>query len=202
MKSNKQLVESLISKGVLHSDLIIEAFLKIDRKDFVTEDNKDVAYVDTALPIGYEQTISQPYTVAFMLELLQLRKGQDVLDIGSGSGWTTALLSQIVGNEGLVQGLEIVEELVEVGRSNLSKYNIENATISKAKKNLGIPSKTFDRILVSASADKFPKELLDQLKKGGIMVIPVRNSIFKFTKDSEGEIEKEEYFGFSFVELK
>lgn len=202
MISNKQLVKSLINKGVLKSKNIINAFLEIDRKDFVIDEYKDIAYVDTALPIGKGQTISQPYTVAFMLELLDLKEEQEVLDIGSGSGWTTALLSKIVGKEGFVHALEIIDELVEMGIENISKYNIENATISKATDQLGISGKMFDRILVSASGDEFPEELLNQLKKGGIIVIPIKDSIFKFRKDSEEEIQEEEHYGFSFVELK
>jgi protein-L-isoaspartate(D-aspartate) O-methyltransferase len=202
MQSNKQLIESLIDSGVLKSENIKKAFLNIDRKDFVTEEYNDLAYMDTALPIGYEQTISQPYTVVFMLELLDLKQGQNVLDIGSGSGWSTALLSKIVGKEGTVHALELIEDLVQMGRENIAKYNIVNASISKAKEELGMPGEVFDRILVSAAADEFPEELLGQLKENGIIVIPIKDSIFKFKKVSGKEIEKEEYFGFSFVELK
>jgi protein-L-isoaspartate(D-aspartate) O-methyltransferase len=202
MINNKDLVESLEDSGVLKSENIKKAFLNIDRKDFVTEEYKDLAYMDTALPIGYEQTISQPYTVVFMLELLDLKQGQNVLDIGSGSGWSTALLSKIVGKEGTVHALELIEDLVQMGRENIAKYNIVNASISKAKEELGMPGEVFDRILVSAAADEFPEELLGQLKENGIIVIPIKDSIFKFKKVSGKEIEKEEYFGFSFVELK
>ncbi len=202
MKSNKDLINSLEGSGVLKSKHIRKAFLNIDRKDFVTDEYKDLAYMDTALPIGYGQTISQPYTVAFMLELLELKRGQKVLDIGTGSGWSTALLSNIVGSTGWIQGVEIVEELIEVGRGNIKKYGINNAQISKTKGNIGIPGEVFDRILVSASAEKFPEELLKQLKDDGIIVIPIRDSIFKFKKDLNKEILKEEYYGFSFVELK
>ena len=202
MKSNKDLINSLEGSGVLKSKHIRKAFLNIDRKDFVTDEYKDLAYMDTALPIGYGQTISQPYTVAFMLELLELKRGQKVLDIGTGSGWSTALLSNIVGSTGWIQGVEIVEELIEVGRGNIKKYGINNAQISKTKGNIGIPGEVFDRILVSASAEKFPEELLKQLKDDGIIVIPIRDSIFKFKKDLNKEVLKEEYYGFSFVELK
>ena len=202
MKSNKDLINSLEGSGVLKSKHIRKAFLNIDRKDFVTDEYKDLAYMDTALPIGYGQTISQPYTVAFMLELLELKRGQKVLDIGTGSGWSTALLSNIVGSTGWIQGVEIVEELIEVGRGNIKKYGINNAQISKTKGNIGIPGEVFDRILVSASAEKFPEELLKQLKDDGIIVIPIRDSIFKFKKDLNKGILKEEYYGFSFVELK
>jgi protein-L-isoaspartate(D-aspartate) O-methyltransferase len=201
MESNKELVQSLIDSGVLKSKDIIKAFLDIDRIDFVLPKYKDIAYRDIALPIGYDQTVSQPYTVAFMLELLNLKEGHKVLDIGSGSGWSTALLSSIVGREGYVYGVELLQELVDMGRENISKYNLENAEISKATDKLGIPGEVFDRILVSASAKKFPKELLDQLKENGVMVIPIQESIYKVIKKKE-EVIREEYYGFSFVELK
>lgn len=202
MTRNKDLIKSLEDSAVLKSEHIKKAFLSIDRKDFIPEEYKKLAYMDTPLPIGHGQTISQPYTVAFMLELLELEQGQKVLDIGTGSGWTTALLSNIVGDAGWIQGVEIVEELVKLGRENIKKYNINNAQISKAGGKRGIPGKSFDRILVSAGAEEFPEELFKQLKEGGIIVIPISDSIFKFKRISNKEIQKEEYYGFSFVELK
>jgi protein-L-isoaspartate(D-aspartate) O-methyltransferase len=202
MGDNKQLINSLIEKGVLKSERIIKAFQDIDRIDFVIDECKDLAYFDIALPIGFKQTISQPYTVAFMLELLDVKEGQEVLDIGTGSGWTTALLSKIVGQEGFVEGKEVIEDLVRVGRSNLAKYKIKNARITSAQKGvLGIPGKKFDRILISASANKFSKELLKQIKTGGVIVLPIKESIVKISKKDKESITKEEYYGFSFVPL-
>ena len=104
---------------------IIEAFEKVDRKDFVPEELKDKAYLNTPLPIGYGQTISQPLTVAFMLELLQPQAGDKVLEIGSGSGWQTALLAHMVsgGNgRGKVIAVELIPELMAFGRKNVAKY--------------------------------------------------------------------------------
>jgi len=202
MRDNNQLIKSLIEKGVLKSERTIKAFQDIDRIDFVIDEYKDLAYFDIALPIGFKQTISQPYTVAFMLELLDVKEDQEVLDIGTGSGWTTALLSKIVGQEGFVEGKEVIEDLVSVGRSNLAKYKIKNARITTAKKGvLGIPGKKFDRILISASTDEFPEELLKQIKTGGVIVLPIKESIVKISKKDEESITKEEYYGFSFVPL-
>ncbi|WP_200763301.1 protein-L-isoaspartate O-methyltransferase [Nitrosophilus alvini] len=200
MKSNKKLVEHLIDCGVLKTQEIIEAFKNIDRKDFVPKKYLDAAYDDYPLPIGHGQTISQPFTVAFMLELLQPEKGDKILDIGSGSGWTTALLAFIVKDKGEVIGLERFPELVEFGQKNLSKYNFKNARIEEAE-TLGIPGEKFDKILVSASAASLPETLVDQLKTGGRMVIPILESIYKIDKISESEIEKEEHYGFAFVPL-
>jgi len=191
---------------VLRSPKVINAFEEVDRKDFVRPAYVDCAYDDTPLPIEYGQTISQPSTVAFMLELLELEEGLKVLDVGSGSGWTTALLARIVGKNGEVIGIELIPELVSFGRKNIAKYcNGSNASIFPAGKIVGYPSKApYDRILVSAGADEVPSELIQQLKVGGILVIPVKNSLYKLVKNSSeiGGVQKEEYPGFVFVPLK
>ena len=114
----KYLIKELIEEGVLKTPSIIEAFEKIDRKDFTPEGLRDKAYLNTPLPIGYGQTISQPFTVAFMLELLQPQSGDKVLEVGSGSGWQTTLLASIVGNfpidGGKVFALELIPELMTI----------------------------------------------------------------------------------------
>ena len=130
MLNKKGLIEHLKSSGVLKNSNIIEAFEKIDRADFVLEEHKLESYEDHPIPIGRGQTISQPTTVAFMLELLSVQKGDKVLDIGSGSGWTTALLSELVGSTGEVFGVERVSELVEFGSKNLAKYDFKNSSAS------------------------------------------------------------------------
>ncbi len=172
--------------------------MKIDRKDFVLKEYESEAYEDYPLPIGFNQTISQPSTVFFMLKLLNPKKGEKILDVGSGSGWTTALLAEAVGEKGKVLGVEKIPELVEFGRNNISKYDFKNVKIFEAKKELGLPSKApFDKILVSASAKEVPEELINQLKDKGTMVIPVGNNILKIQKG--GKTEK--YEGFVFVPL-
>jgi protein-L-isoaspartate(D-aspartate) O-methyltransferase len=202
MKTMDDLVDDMISSGMLKSPLIIDAFRTIDRKYFVPEKYIDDTYIDAPLPIGDYQTISQPSTVAFMLEKLDPQDGNMVLDIGSGSGWTTALLCYMVGDKGSVTGLERIDALVEQGKGNLSKFSFNsNCHIEKAGEKLGQPQKQFDRILVSASADETPEELFLQLKIGGILVIPIRESIYKFTKISETKMQKEEFYGFVFVPL-
>ena len=137
-----------------------------------------------------------------MLELLEPKKGDKILDIGSGSGWTTALLCQIAGKEGVVIGVERIDELVKIGQNNLSKFHFEkNCFIQKAGSFIGIPEEKFDKILVSASAEHFPEKLLDQLQIGGTLVIPIKNSIFKFEKVSDTITQKSKYPGFVFVPL-
>lgn len=198
----EELVSKLISEGALKSESVINAFININRKYFVLPENSEEACNDYPLPIGFGQTISQPYTVALMLELLQVGEEDKVLDIGSGSGWTTAMLAEIA-KDGKVFGIEKIPELVALGKNNISRYKFENAEIREAGVNLGLEEEApFDRILVSASAKRIPEELLDQLKIGGIMVVPVNKCIYRIKKMSKNEIETENYPGFYFVPLK
>lgn len=202
MSGNEPLIRHLISSGVLHSPALINAFRTCDRILFIPEALTPHAYDDTPLPIGRLQTISQPYTVAIMLELLRPMAGDKILDIGSGSGWTTALLASAVGESGVVEGVEIIPSLVEYGNKNLQKARIHNASITLADPStLGKPGRTYDRILVSASAPEMPVSLFDQLKIGGILVIPVENSIWRITKKEDGSVEGYELPGFVFVPL-
>lgn len=196
------LADLLEKGGILKTQAIIEAFSRVDRKDFVPSELQEYAYGDYPLPIAKEQTISQPTTVAFMLELLQPKKGKRILDIGSGSGWTTALLAFLVGKEGRVFGVERVPELVTFGTENLKKYSFSQATIVQAEKTLGLAKEApFDKILVSAAAQSFPEELLSQLKEGGMLVIPVQNAIWHVKKLPQDKTEIQKFEGFAFVPL-
>jgi protein-L-isoaspartate(D-aspartate) O-methyltransferase len=199
----ESLAAKLIRNKVLKSPHVIESFLNVDRMDFVLPEHQALAYEDSPLSIGADATISQPTTVAFMLELLQPQAGQKILDVGAGSGWTTAILADIAGEKGRVIGTELEPILVDYGRINLEKYNFENAEIWQADKILGAQDEApFDRILVSAMAQKIPQHLIDQLDPGGIMVLPVLNSIVKVQKLSENEMEISDFPGFVFVPLR
>ncbi len=201
MYSNNQMVDYLIDVGALRSSRIIEAFRHVDRADFVADRSAIDIYEDYPLGIGNSQTISQPRTVAMMLEMLSPKEGDKILDIGSGSGWTTALLTYIAGESGSVTGVERVSELVRFGSSNLKKYNFKNAKIVQAGDELGIAGEKFDRILVSAAADELPYELIKQLKVGGKLVIPIQSSVFEIIKKESGEFDVNEHYGFAFVPL-
>lgn len=203
MFSREELIEHLATvTKVLDNPLIRKAFESVDRADFLADDYKPEAYEDYAVPIGYGSTISQPTTVAFMLKLLDVKEGDKVLDIGSGSGWTTVLLSKIVGYNGEVTGLEIVPELFVIGKQNIEKYKNENMKIELAEAGtVGKSDKKYDRILVSASAQELPEGIIPQLSDGGILVIPIKESIWKIKKLADGKVESKEYPGFSFVPL-
>lgn len=203
-----QLVNELIRLGYLKTDLIIDAFSEINRVEFVPPELEKSAEANIALPIGYGQTISQPLTVAFMMELLDPQRGQNVLDVGSGSGWTTALLCYIVGRHGRVTALERKEELKQMGEKNANKYGyIRDGKDGIAEFYTADGSKGFkkyapyDRILVSASADCVPNDLKEQLKIGSKMVIPIGESIWYLEKVEENKFEKQEFSGFAFVPL-
>ena len=199
------LIDSLILRGYLKTPSVIEAFRKIKRVDFLPSHLKSLSDIDEALPIGEGQTISQPAVVAFMIELLEPKKGEKILDVGSGSGWTTALLAQIVGEKGKVFGIELIPSLAEFGKENIKRYNfIENGIVKILCQDgsKGLPEEApFDKILVSASAEDVSQAFREQLKKGGKLVIPISTSIWLFKKKEKDVFEEKEYPGFVFVPL-
>lgn len=199
------LIDSLIRDKWLKTPEIIGAFRKIKREDFLPADLKNLSEANEALPIGYGQTISQPLTVAFMLELLSPEEGDKILDIGSGSGWTSALLAEIVGEKGKVFAIEVVKELKEFGEKNVAKYSfvkkgIVNFVLGDGSSGYKKEA-PYDNILAGASGADLPPAWKSQLKVGGRMVCPIKNSIWLFVKRSEDKFEETEYPGFAFVPL-
>ncbi len=206
------LIDDLIEEGWLKTPRIIAAFKKIKRKDFLPEGKKELAEIDEALSIGHGQTISQPLVVAFMIELLTPEEGEKILDVGTGSGWTSALLSELVGEKGKIIAMEIVPELKEFGERNVSKYSfIEKGVVEFvcADGSKGYPDissrpelrEGFDKILCSATAEELPENWKKQLKIGGKIVTPIGSSIWLFIKKSDSQFESKEYPGFAFVPL-
>jgi len=203
----KNLISQLISQGYLKTPEIIEAFRQIERKDFVPEDLKSEAGVNSPLPIGFGQTISQPLTVAFMLELLQPKPGDKILDVGSGSGWQTNLLAYIVSQKpgGKVYALERIPQLIEFSKRNTKKYQfVEKGVIEFIHRDgaQGLEHEApFDKIIAAASADEIPPAWKQQLKAKGRLVTPVRSSIWLLIKQEKDKFEKKEFPGFAFVPL-
>lgn len=204
------LIESLIQKKYLKSPHIIEAFMSVDRRDFLLPEYAFLSEVNSPIGIGYGQTNSQPLTVAVMLELLEPREGQRVLDVGSGSGWTVALLARIVGKRGKVFGLERIKKLTDFAIENVDKYSFIKDGIVKIYCQDGYKGlkkgSSFDRIIVSAAATEMPEVLLRQLKIGGRMVIPIgktpkEQSLVVVNKLNDGIFEEKTYPGFVFVPM-
>ena len=159
------------------SDKVLGAVSKVDRENFVPESLRRRAYDNTALPIGKGQTISQPYTVAFMIDLLGLEKGDKVLEIGSGSGYNAAVMSKLIGTDGSIFSVERIDYLVEYARKALLAENVENVEVIEGDGRDGyIKESPYDRIIVTAAAEKVPEKLLDQLKEGQVMVIPLNKN--------------------------
>lgn len=213
MSSQKSLTQSLIDEGYLKTLRLIDAFGAINRADFVLPKYKNEAYDNYPLPIGFDQTISQPLTVAFMLELLDPKPGDIILDIGSGSGWTTALLAQVVGENGKVFALERIPKLCKFGEKNVLKYNFIQKGVAQflcQNATSEIPDGPYDKILAGAAASKdIPQIWRNKLKINGRIVAPVNGSVWLFIKKpvvsqnnlATYEWEEKEYPGFSFVPL-
>lgn len=185
------------------ADDVAAAMLLRDRRGFLPPAQRARAGEDRPLGIGHGQTNSQPSTVAAMLRLLHVPEGAHVLDVGSGSGWTTALLATLVGPEGEVLGLELEPELATWGAANLSACDLPWARIEPAPPGtLGRPRPGgWDRILVSASPRHLPRELVDQLADGGRMVIPVRSTMWLVTR-SGTVVDTTPHGSYTFVPLR
>ena len=200
-----RLVEELRREGI-QDRRVLSAFSRIPRHEFVPRAARQRAYLDMALPLAEGQTISQPYTIAVMLEALRLRPGLKVLEVGCASGYSAALMGVLVGAKGRVVSLEIIPALVRRARRNLQKVGCRNVTILQGDGSLGYPPKApFDRIVVMAACPRIPSVLLEQLKGGGIIVAPVDagegQEMVKVTKMRAGL--KEERLGrFLFVPLR
>lgn len=201
MRSNEELVGYLVERGVISRSVVREAFLAVDRAFFVPKDLVEDAYLNQPLPIGEGQTISQPLTVALMLEELAVREGMRVLDVGCGSGYSTALLKQLVGSSGEVFGVERVESLVEFCCDNLQEAGV-NASVHLAGEVLGLPQEQpFNRVLVSAEANAVPDLLVSQLVDGGLLVLPVNGSLLTVKREGSSFIIVNRRSGFRFVPL-
>ena len=197
----KRLVDHLISRGIKSSN-VIKSLLKVPRHLFIDSDFESHAYLDKAFPIDSNQTISQPYTVAYQTSLLDLSETDKVLEIGTGSGYQTAILMEISKN---VYTIERQHKLYRRTKKLLSQLNYHPNKIIYGDGYKGlVEMQPYDKILVTAGAEEIPKKLLIQLKIGGIMVIPVGKNIQEMIivrRISQLKFEKENHGSFKFVPL-
>ena len=184
-------------------DGVAEAFAACPRVEFLPADARRRAAYDGPIEIGWGQTSSQPRTVEAMLRLLDVHPGQRVLDVGSGSGWTTALLAHLTGPTGRVLGVELEPDLVDIGTGNLDTQALPWASIHEARPGtLGLPDAApYHRILVSAMARDLPDELVEQLHTGGVMVIPVAGTMLRVGCSMRG-VQVTRHGSYRFVPLR
>jgi protein-L-isoaspartate(D-aspartate) O-methyltransferase len=183
-------------------DAVNRAFNAFNRADFLRPDEAALAKFDMPIPIGYGVTNSQPTTVRMMLEWLDVQPGDKVLDVGSGSGWTAALLSNLAGPKGRVYAVDIIPELAKWGHRNAEKAGVKNAEFHLAGDEFGLSQYApYDRILVSAASIDLPPELIDQLKPAGKIVIPVDSDILEINKSGGQAYDIFVHHGFTFVPL-
>ncbi|HET7475831.1 MAG TPA: protein-L-isoaspartate carboxylmethyltransferase [Dermatophilaceae bacterium] len=185
-------------------DLVVHAMQAIDRRGFLTGPTQASAERDQPLPIGHGQTNSQPTTVRNMLRLLEVREGDHILDVGAGSGWTTALLAYLTGPSGSVVGVELLADLATWGAANLDRTGQQWARIEVAQPGvLGWPDQApYDRILVSAEAPELPTALVEQLALGGLLVAPVAGRMLRVCRAGDGPPTVTTHGHYRFVPLR
>jgi len=202
-KQREQMVVNTIkSRGITDED-VLEAVRTVPRHEFVPEDQQEAAYGDYPLPIGFGQTISQPYIVALMTELLELEEGDEVLEIGTGSGYQAAVLAELPGVD--VYTIEIIPELAERAKETLERLGYTNVHCKQGDGYYGWPEHApFEAIIVTAAPDHVPAPLREQLAVGGRMVIPIGprggyQTLWKFVKQPDGELKAYNEGGVAFV---
>lgn len=203
-QARKRMVEEQITARGVEDQRVLWAMETVPRHLFVPQELRSLSYEDSPLPINSGQTISQPYIVAFMTELLNLKETDKVLEIGTGSGYQAAILSLLVRK---VHTIEIKKDLAVKASDTLTRLGYYNVTVYARDGYLGIPDEApFDAIIVTAAAPEIPPALLDQLRPGGRMVVPVgrpfrTQDLILVTKEADGEIKKKVVAPVLFVPL-
>jgi protein-L-isoaspartate(D-aspartate) O-methyltransferase len=201
--TRKGLLEYWKETGLIKDKKLLKAFEEVRREHFILENYANEAYGDYPLPIGYDQTISQPTTIMIMIQALELKKTDKVLEIGAGSGYNAALMARLSAK---VYSIEIVKELVSFARDNLSKAKITNVEVVHSDGSMGyLKEAPYDKIMVTAACPNVPVPLIEQLREKGIVVAPVGGFLGqKMIKGRKirGMMEYEPLGDFQFVPLK
>lgn len=200
-----ELIRIMKNSGYLNEHKIELAIRKCPRHKFVPKAFLDIAYENIPIPLMKNQTISQPIVVSKMTEWLNVSDGQKILEVGSGSGWQSAILSFLVGEKGKVFSIDRHPELVEFAKKNLSKLSIRNVDVILSDGSLGLSQESpFDRIIVTAACKKIPPPLLEQLAIDGLLIAPVGEyfqSLVLYKKTPDGIVEIKNQSGYAFVPL-
>ncbi|MDB4443006.1 MAG: protein-L-isoaspartate(D-aspartate) O-methyltransferase [Saprospiraceae bacterium] len=196
----RKLMETIRAKGI-QDEKVLTAINSLPRHFFMEKGFEEWAYIDKAFPIGSDQTISQPYTVAFQTELLQIKKRDKILEVGTGSGYQASILALLGAR---VHTIERQEDLYHKTNILLEKLDVGNIRTYFRDGYKGIPEfAPFDKMIITAGAKSVPTTLKNQLKIGGILVIPIGDDntqkMFRITRVSEKEFKKEEFANFRFV---
>jgi protein-L-isoaspartate(D-aspartate) O-methyltransferase len=199
------MVETQIRSRGVRNESVLRAMLEVPRHEFVPAAYRDRAYEDEPLPIGLDQTISQPYIVALMTELVEPMPSHRVLEVGTGSGYQAAVIARLVSQ---VYSIEIIPEHAQAAAERLKRLGVKNAEVRTGNGYLGWPEHApFDGILVTAGATEIPPRLVEQLKPGGRMIIPVGSTLSEqvlkvIRKDATGKIETRDVIPVRFVPLR
>jgi len=179
MAGNEEMVELLVGQGYADGR-VAAAMREVPRELFVHPDYARNAYADTPLPIGFGQTISAPSIVAFMSKSLDVEEGMKILEIGSGSGYQAAILAELAGDSGVVYTVERLPELIQLAKSNVEKLGYTNVKFIEGDGTKGYAQEApYDRIIVTAASPSIPQPLIDQLKDGGKLLIPIGSRMFQ-----------------------
>jgi len=189
---------------IVKNPRLVKALKKIKREDFVSKEFKETIYSDIELDIGYGQKINRPTTVAYMLELLNPKVGGRVLEIGTGSGWTAALLAIMVGNLGIVYTIERLQYLIDIARTNIEKYKLNNIEFVFRDGSNGLPERApFDAIYTSVAFDRVPERIKDQLNIKGHMIVPTTdNNLTLITRESKDKWNEKIFPGTIFDKIE
>jgi protein-L-isoaspartate(D-aspartate) O-methyltransferase len=204
----KEMVNRLLESGYIKTDKVREAMEAVPREEFVPKSNRSYAYLDRPLPIGKGQTISAPHMVSMICEMLELKEGLKILEIGSGFGYNAAVVAQIIGKKGHLYSIERISALADIARENLKRTGLgDNITIIVGDGTKGYKKEApYDRIYGTASAPSVPEPLKEQLKIGGIMLIPVGEQqyfqdLVSIKRKSEDKFDRKNLGGVAFVPM-
>ncbi|DAC73041.1 MAG TPA: protein-L-isoaspartate O-methyltransferase [Thermoplasmata archaeon] len=178
----ERLIINLLQNGYIKTEPVKQAFLTVPREAFIPDFLKTYSYVDTPLDIGQGQTISAPHMVAIMCEALDIKKGQKILEVGTGSGYHAAIVAQLVGETGKVYTIERFESLAKKGKENLKQIGCTNVIVEVGDGSCGLPSyQPYDRIYVTCAAPCMPQPLIDQLHDPGKLLVPIGDMYCELT---------------------